>query len=161
MAENAITDCTCPIAGMCDRHGIKKPEGWFKLCQSNQGYVDLWDEGKGPGQRKDIKGETKRPVRIPPSIAWKILHLYAVLNSLSWSPELAKKWYCRRFLPKVPNFGCSCKAHWKTLTKRHPPDFSSPKAFFEWTVARHNDVSTQHSKKPTITLSEAYAIYWP
>lgn len=42
--------CSCPLAGYCDRHKITKPETWHKLCQTREGYRNLWDKGIGPGQ---------------------------------------------------------------------------------------------------------------
>jgi len=85
---------------------------------------------------------------------WQPLHRYQYKD-----PESAKRWYYNEWLPKIPSYGCNCESHWKDLTEKYPPDFSSQKAFFEWGWARHNDVSREHSKKPQISLEEAYQIY--
>lgn len=91
---------------------------------------------------------------------WPPLHRYGPMNSRNWDSATAEKWYNQIWLPKVPNIGCSCQPHWAELTKRHPPDFSSAKAFFEWGWSRHDDVSRMHSKRPLITLSQAYEMYY-
>ena len=96
---------------------------------------------------------------------WLPLHQYAFTHADNWDSAKAEKWYLYSWLPTVPRFtpegaSCGCETHWAELTKQHPPDFSSPKAFFDWGVHRHNDVSRDHSHKPEITLEEAYRIYW-
>lgn len=91
--------------------------------------------------------------------AWGVLHSYTAKHSATWNPAIARQWYDTEWTQLIPSCG-ECRVHWAELTKQHPPDFSSAKAFFEWGWARHNDVSTLHSKRPTITLDEAYRIYW-
>ena len=44
------TACECPMAGYCNRHGIKKTAHQHKLCQMHQGYFEMWDSCRGPGQ---------------------------------------------------------------------------------------------------------------
>ncbi len=92
--------------------------------------------------------------------AWGMLHQYAPLNAAKWNPQSAHQWYAIEWLPMIPSCG-ECRVHWAELTRQHPPDFSTPRAFFEWSWARHNDVSINHSHRPTITLEQAYAMYWP
>ena len=155
------TSCTCDNPGQCDRHNLKKPVGWWTLCRTNARFVQAWDEGTGPGQRKERNQEPMvLKARDNTAEVWRLLHSYAVDHQSDWDPKAAKRWYCREWLKKVPNYGCSCKRNWIELTKRFPPDFTSPQSFFDWSWARHNDVSTHHSKKPTITLDDAYAIFW-
>jgi len=96
---------------------------------------------------------------------WLAIHSYSVQNQESWNAENAKRWYSR-WLHAIPVFlpdsaTCGCQTHWADLTEQYPPDLSSPRAFFEWSWARHNDVSTLHSHRPTISLAEAYQLYWP
>jgi len=112
-------------------------------------------------RRRVTVSNESMPLRDP----WLAIHSYAVENQGSWIAENAKRWYSR-WLHTIPVFlsdsaSCGCQTHWAELTEKHPPDFSSPKAFFEWSWARHNDVSTLHSHRPTITLEQAYSIYWP
>lgn len=45
-----MSECTCPLAGFCDRHLIEKHEGWHKLCQENALYREAWDAFRGPAQ---------------------------------------------------------------------------------------------------------------
>lgn len=95
-----------------------------------------------------------------PASPWKLAHSYAPLNCNIWNANNAKQWYLNIWKPKIPQCG-QCRKHWTELEQQYPPDFSSPKAFFEWFWARHNDVSRLHANKPTITLDEAYKMYWP
>jgi len=44
--------CSCPLAGWCDRHDVRKNNTWHQLCQSKDNYRAAWDEGRGPGQPK-------------------------------------------------------------------------------------------------------------
>lgn len=101
-------------------------------------------------------GTGKDPVQ---HSTWGLLHSYAPTNATKWNPAIARQWYDSEWTQLIPSCG-ECRVHWVELTKQHPPDFSSARVFFEWAWARHNDVSTQHSKRPTITLEEAYTIYW-
>lgn len=104
-------------------------------------------------------GETPTKPSSPPN-PWTTLHKYAPSNSKNWNIEDARQWYTNIWKPTIPRCG-KCREHWKELETRLPPDFSSPTSFFEWTWASHNDVSIKHSNKPTITLDQAYSIYWP
>ncbi len=97
---------------------------------------------------------------------WDSLHRYAYEHRNDWDATTAERWYLIRWMRTVPKYKpdgapCGCQTHWAELTKQFPPDFSTPQAFFEWGWARHDDVSRLHSKRPRITLEEAYAIYWP
>jgi hypothetical protein len=44
------TPCECPLAGLCNRHGMNKTPHYHKLCQNHQGYFEQWENCKGPGQ---------------------------------------------------------------------------------------------------------------
>lgn len=46
--------CTCPLAGYCDRHRVKKSDVWHQLCQSRVDYRAAWDDGRGPGQNSPL-----------------------------------------------------------------------------------------------------------
>jgi len=48
--EEKKTGCECPLAGYCNRHGIKKNHHYHKLCQNHTGYFKMWEECRGPGQ---------------------------------------------------------------------------------------------------------------
>lgn len=47
-----IEPCSCPIAGWCDRHNVKKHKVWHQLCQTHDDYRKAWDDGRGPGQSR-------------------------------------------------------------------------------------------------------------
>ena len=48
--ENKKTECECPLAGYCNRHGINKHDHYYKLCQNHPGYFKMWEQCRGPGQ---------------------------------------------------------------------------------------------------------------
>lgn len=109
---------------------------------------------------QQYKESRQSRVAIVQRSAWGMLHSYSAVNTTKWNPAVARQWYETEWMLMVPGCG-ECRQHWAELTEEYPPDFSSPKAFFEWGWARHDDVSRLHSKRPRITLEEAYAIYWP
>lgn len=90
--------------------------------------------------------------------AWGLIHSYPIEHWNDWDPEAAMVWYSEDWLPLIPSFGCSCKNEWAKLTSEHPPDFTSAKAFFEWTWDRHNDINRrlQHQE---ISIDQAYEIW--
>jgi hypothetical protein len=47
-----MTGCVCEGPGFCQRHGIRKGDGWHQLCQTSEEYFQSWEAGRGPGQRK-------------------------------------------------------------------------------------------------------------
>lgn len=58
-----MTACECPLAGYCQRHGVKKRDGWHKLCQTRENYYQAWEDGRGPGQAtEDTKSARKRTI---------------------------------------------------------------------------------------------------
>lgn len=61
MSKEKKTECECPLAGFCSRHGIKKNKHWHKLCQSHEGYFQMWEECKGPGQHFTDCSNTEPP----------------------------------------------------------------------------------------------------
>ncbi len=60
-----MTNCECELAGYCNRHKLRKTNGWHKLCQTNQNYFDTWEAGNGPGQeRKPDEGKEQRRKKV-------------------------------------------------------------------------------------------------
>lgn len=55
-----MTGCTCHGPGYCDRHGMRKTEGWYLLCKTREDYFKLWEDGRGPGQKKDKQVTSSR-----------------------------------------------------------------------------------------------------
>lgn len=47
-----VDRCVCPVAGWCERHQCRKTAHWHQLCQHRADYFQLWEEGRGPGQRQ-------------------------------------------------------------------------------------------------------------
>jgi hypothetical protein len=60
------TKCECPLAGYCNRHQVQKTPHMHKLCENHQGYFELWENCKGPGQdqAKCEKNETTEPQQL-------------------------------------------------------------------------------------------------
>lgn len=44
------TNCECPLAGYCNRHGVDKSNHLHKLCETNIRYFNMWENCRGPGQ---------------------------------------------------------------------------------------------------------------
>lgn len=108
--------------------------------------------------RESFVGPMPRPRSEAGRRAWGLIHRYPIEHWNDWDPEAAIVWYSEDWLPLIPSFGCSCKNEWAKLTSEHPPDFTSAKAFFEWTWDRHNDINRrlQHQE---ISIDQAYEIW--
>lgn len=89
--------------------------------------------------------------------AWDLLHKYAIINKNCWNPQTAEEWLSEIWEPAIPT-GCSCVGGWINIRAGLPADFSSPEAFFLWTVQAHNKVN-EKLNKPTITYEEACLIH--
>lgn len=50
MQEGPKTQCECPLAGFCQRHGVDKSSHLHKLCQNHAGYFNMWEACRGPNQ---------------------------------------------------------------------------------------------------------------
>lgn len=95
-----------------------------------------------------------------PDNPWVVAHEYPYKHKDNWNPTEAKKWYYNTWKKLIPS--CSdCRIHWAKLERDYPPVFDTPEGLFEWFWARHNDVSSTYSHKPTMTLEQAQLIYWP
>lgn len=49
--------CICPLAGYCERHGVRKSKHWHGLCQRSETYRAAWDAGTGPGQDRTLSAD--------------------------------------------------------------------------------------------------------
>lgn len=47
-----MSRCECKGAGFCSRHNVPKTEHLVELCRSSPRYFAIWEEGRGPLQRK-------------------------------------------------------------------------------------------------------------
>lgn len=102
---------------------------------------------------------TRRDVTGTPAL-WTKLHQYPVDNADDWSDTSARVFYSE-WVARVPSFGCECQSNWAAYTADHPPDFSSARAFFAWSIAAHNHVSAEHAvpRKRFMPLMEAEGLY--
>ncbi|MFQ5732191.1 MAG: hypothetical protein ACE5KM_09570 [Planctomycetaceae bacterium] len=55
--------CECRQPGWCERHQCYKTEHWHRLCQTRQGYFQLWEAGRGPGQNTKRNPAAEFPCR--------------------------------------------------------------------------------------------------
>lgn len=70
-----------------------------------------------------------------------------------WTPELLLEWE-----QTIPSYGCSCREGYNQFKAIDPPDFSSPMAFFHWSVRIHNAVNRKLGK-PELTLGQALTLW--
>jgi len=70
---------------------------------------------------------------------WCELHRWA----LTTDRTDVNRWLAR-FATRI---GCGdCRRHWEALMREQPPDFSTNKALFDWTVRMHNAVNRRLNK---------------
>jgi hypothetical protein len=163
-----MTQCECTEAGFCKRHNVAKCAHFVSLCQKYDEYFEAWEDARGPGQLQDPALKTVREKRQAARKQkrldryhelWDELHGYAIATFHAWSASAASAWYRDHWLKKVPSSGCkACRSHWLDITTEHPPVFGNPAEFFEWTVARHNDVNSSLGRPP-FPLVAAWARY--
>lgn len=87
---------------------------------------------------------------------WAPLHYYAVKRRENWDRVSAYLWYWNEWVPNIPK-SCGCKEKWIELDLE--PDFSTPKAFFEWAYNAHDRINAQLGKTYRPSLAECYAIW--
>lgn len=86
-------------------------------------------------------------------IKWRELHARG-LCKLSMRGE--NKWF-KDFIRGLP---CpDCRHHFEAFVRRHPPVFTSRRAFFSWTVKAHNCVN-RATGKPVISVAKARALHF-
>jgi Erv1 / Alr family len=66
---------------------------------------------------------------------------------LAWLAQFANKVRC-----------AGCRKHWREVTAKLPPDFSSPAAYFRWTVRAHNAINRRLGK-PIMKLQTAKRLW--
>jgi hypoxanthine phosphoribosyltransferase len=93
---------------------------------------------------------------------WPPLHQYAIDHANDWNEAEARAFYWE-WCNAIPDYNCNCSINWALYTAANPPDFTSADAFFAWTVAAHNYVSTTHVKPPKLpmTVADARRLYQP
>jgi hypothetical protein len=102
MEENKKTDCSCPLAGFCNRHGIEKSPHQHKLCQNSPAYFNRWEECRGPGQRFVECNKKESPTTIP------------AIESPQVAPILEKPHSMPSLWQQAKNLGSAIKQHAKS-----------------------------------------------
>lgn len=93
---------------------------------------------------------TYKPQPINGAPLWAELHMRAL--AIEGNDDSR---FIEEFGRRVP---CGeCKTHWMAMMMLTPPDYM---AYFEWSVARHNEVNFR-LKKPLLTVEEARKIWSP
>jgi hypothetical protein len=54
--DERLTNCECQEAGFCSRHQCDKTAFRFEMCRRSKGWFDLYEVGRGPGQRDSAVG---------------------------------------------------------------------------------------------------------
>jgi hypothetical protein len=109
-----------------------------------------------------INLNTRHPRTPTPSLTpaynhWLPLHQYAVTHRHAWNPEQARRDF-DDWQTSIPNIGCGCMDHWRSLVASNPPRLETPEAFFEWAWSAHETVNARINKK-RYTLNEAKKIH--
>ncbi len=52
LVRPAPAACECKEPGWCERHRCAKTPHWHVLCRTRADYFALWEEGRGPGQKR-------------------------------------------------------------------------------------------------------------
>lgn len=86
----------------------------------------------------------------------------AAWNEIHTVRDATLEWF-QRWKQMVPG-GCGCRSDLSERLKTHPPDFSSPEAFWLWGVALHNWVNAKlmargDTTKRQISIDEARTIW--
>jgi hypothetical protein len=68
----ARTNCECPLAGYCNRHGVNKTPHQHKLCQNHPTVFKAWEEGRGPGQENGQQEPPRKKVEPKPVPTTKV-----------------------------------------------------------------------------------------
>ena len=85
-----MTGCVCEGPGYCQRHGVEKNDGWWRLCRGKPKYFAAWEAHRGPGQTQEGQVAFIRKPPGPGTLLCKMLgcggfHHQAKLNE--WGPD--------------------------------------------------------------------------
>lgn len=75
------------------------------------------------------------------------------LHAMQNDPVKLADWESR-----IPNYECKCREGYELFKATDPPDFSSPMAFFHWSVRIHNAVNRKLARRE-YTLGEALTLW--
>lgn len=128
----------------------KKRAAWNRYFQDGEhAEVD---------RSRNLTREQREAERIEQSRAcWLALHRYSIEHSGDWDEAAAKNWFAK-WQQTIPKYGCSCRRHWKEITRQLPPEFSSAQSFFQWSVDAHNAVNAKLAK-PKFNAGDAGELY--
>lgn len=87
-----VEACVCELAGWCERHGRKKTERLFRLCQTSEAYRQNWDR-HAKRQLGDTQPKVARPQRQceKKSVRGVGTYLRAILKRLGYKSKGACK----------------------------------------------------------------------
>lgn len=143
------TPCECLAAGYCPRHNMNKAGRLFELCQTDNRYFTRWEQQK--------LGYKHRVVPIPYN-HWAPLHYYPIKHWYDWDITVAKKWFTK-WQSNIPGGSCPCRDNWSQEVKSIPPQFETPRLFFEWAWHIHDTINIRLEKTYRPTLPETYIIW--
>ena len=134
----------------CDICGAAFPASWKRPIRCHHRHPE-----------RDWRHRPLTSVASKPAASyWSPLHRYPVEHWATWDPLAAARWFAA-WRAGIPNYGCSCRQNFTAYLASHPPSYSSPDAFFAWTVQAHNHVSLHHVQppKPLLALDDARQLY--
>lgn len=139
----------CPIVGggWCPTHDIHKYKRWVELCIERDNYFAAWEEGRGPGQQREVLG---LPQRKKPGGAGTELH--KLLQKIGLREREGCK--CKSHVNQMDREGIVwCRAHVDTIVgwlkeeaKRRGLPFVRPlaKRIVMWAIRNAEQVAQQN-----------------
>lgn len=102
---------------------------------------------------KDVVLLNGRPIASTADSVRVFLAHWNELHTMSNNPAKLADWEDR-----IPNYECKCREGYNQFKAADPPDFSSPMAFFHWSVRIHNAVNRKLGKAE-LTLGQALTLW--
>jgi len=119
--------------------GLDMADGWVErltndVCVQNPN-IDCSDHNERFYPMWALLAQTGRE-------RWAELHGFATSCKLDNVNDMmtARAWM-DAFTLRVPDYGCKCRAGWRSILGAHPPDLSSTSAFSMWTRHVHDAVN--------------------
>lgn len=103
-----MTGCVCKEPGWCVRHQCHKHARWHELCQTDEGYFEAWEAGRGPGQNLPVVRPEAR-VKKPSKYGWGDAVTVA-LKSIGITEERYKE--VKQMFGLPPTCGCPQRREW-------------------------------------------------
>ncbi|XZE18824.1 hypothetical protein SH449x_004129 [Pirellulaceae bacterium SH449] len=146
-----MTNCSCDLAGFCERHQINKTPRLVAACKANEVLFAEWEAGRGPGQNQVVDEESRL------QIIAKRDKLRAIGRQL-WRElflEVRTRQDLCRWSRRIPRYGCDCKDFYESFLAANPP---SDPVSFEWKHALKSAVNAKLGHVD-LTLEEA-RVFW-